>query len=355
VLQTHRHYPMVCLIALSLAACGSDATSDKNGSGNSLQPGIADPQGHQAAQATSDAADNAASADAATGSANGPSTAARYATHRDALFVAEALAAPLAAHAHRKDISSSFRTTYTVQGCETEVEAAVVGSTSGLTFDANITYDPTHCSRGRKLSGTASLSAAFDGNGRTLKVFEDMTQTLVNGDVVAIQSLVANTPTYTLTATGNAKDGNVQLDVSVSEHRTRRATTGDTVFDVSISTAADAPLKVITGYVADANSLLSSSAAKTRTIASGTNVLVHNMAQYTARHTFADLRYALDTCNCPVGGALQEEVTYKDTSLGGYSRVYTFTACGTADVNTSASTNPNVIVGTSTVTWDSCH
>lgn len=351
--MAHRpRFLVLFLISLLGVACGASKTNVAAGSGNSLEPGGAEPDGHQAAQASFESGDNAATNDNEAGVGT-QSSAQALSTHT------APRTAPISpyAMARQRAVSGDASITdfFSVQGCDALLEGNLAFAESVYTFDGNITFDPNGCTRSRKLAGSASITGSITGGIRTIAITEDMGQTLVNGDVVAISSALAGQPTYLITASGAPAQGNTSLSVTVAEHRNRLASTGNVVFDLTIATDANAPLQIVNSYQADANGIVGHTALQARTIISGVNTVTHNLAHYTAVHTFDHLHHALDTCNCPDSGSLKEDVTYTDTALGSYSRVYTFTACGEASVVTSSSTHPNVITGTSQVTWDSCH
>jgi hypothetical protein len=350
---------VIVIASLLSGACGSSAADEVAGSGNSLQPGAAAPDAHQIAQASFDAVDNAATHDASLLSQAQSATKALSATRTDSSIAranqpGSPATGPRLGQA-KQSVGADLSALFDVQGCTARVSGVLGSGAGGLSFDGNIIFNPNGCVLSRNIAGSAKLQAYSASGVRHTEITADMTQTLVNGDQVHVASALAGQPTYILAAADPALQGNTHLSLSVAEHRRRVASTGQVVYDVTIATDTNALLQIVNTYAADANTAQSGVHNYERTIVFGVNTVVHNMAHYTAVHTFRNLHHTLGMCNCPDAGSLQEVVRYADAALGAYSRTYTFKACGEAEVVTSTSTHPNVTVGTTQVTWDSCH
>ena len=71
----------------------------------------------------------------------------------------------------------------------------------------------------------------------------------------------------------------------------------------------------------------------TRTIASGSLAVSHNLAQFTTHTTFSNVRYDYNQCEChPVSGTVSIRVTNNSTGAEEGSGTVTFNSCASADI-----------------------
>lgn len=349
-----RIYRNLCIgmITLWTCACGSNESSSSV---------------YQTAQASTDAADTAGASDTVTGQAQSAATsklAQRWTTTGQGLesvpmaHLQQSMQALEAVEKNKTVINASVGATFSYQGCKATFDgnATLDTNTNNYSIDASIQYDASDCKLSRKVSGETVITAVYGETTRQITVDQNnVVVTFKDGDQVTINSNTVGEPTYVLTGdTSTAFDSNINISASINEHRHRVNADGKVAFDLSINTDPNDPLQIVNGYIEDANATLASFSNQTRTIVSGTSVLVHNLAKYTATYTFDHVQKIIDSCNCPSSGTLTETVVYADTSLGGYTRVYDFTGCGKASVTTTASTNPNVVTGQTEAVFDAC-
>ena len=285
-----------------------------------------------AAQQGSSAANEAGSTDNV-GSSQAPSTAFF-------LELSERLsqASPVSATASVKVGRCTGQVAYT-----TDITA------TGVTINATDIFSASACSGDIKLSGTQNIviTANLTNTERTTQVSGSLTQTMDGGDKIVIESLDPGVAyLYKLVATGTQASGDVNVMVSLNEHRVR-SSGSTTIFDHNITTPATAGVQVLASYNSDGS-------AKSRTIASGEVDVHHNLAKFSAKHTYNNLSYdSTGDCACPSGGSITQEVT-SDGNDWTYTRTYAFTGCGQATVITSGSTKSDTSNGTETISWDDC-
>ena len=243
---------------------------------------------------------------------------------------------------------AQFSTTVDAMGGRAILSGDEQATVGGWTLNANIDFTSNPNAR-RGVSGSETLVVTWanpNEPNRTLVVDANIIETLADKDTVSITSLDANNPTFDLSAVGRPADGNVLLTASLNEHRVRRTQDGNLIFDMNITTDPNAPLAVTNAY---ANNVLTS-----RTLTSGILIIHHNLAKFTGTHTFTNVqRDVTGTCLCPQSGSITQVVS-ADSGKGTYTRVYTFTGCGTANVVTSGSTLTGTANGSATVTWNDC-
>lgn len=341
-------------ITLLACACGSNEPASSSA--------------YQTAQATTDAADSAGASDTVTGQGRNTDSAkiaqkwANIGQNLQGGIILEPVVQSLQASdtvQNKAVVNASVGATFSYQGCKATFDgnATLDSNADTYTIDASIQYDPNACKFARKVSGTTFVTAVYGDKTRQITVDQNnVVVTFKDGDQVTINSNTLGQPTYVLTGdTTTSFDSNVTISATVNEHRHRLNADGNVVFDLSINTDPNAPLQIVNGYIQDTNAALTSASNQTRTIVSGVTSVVHHLAKYTATYAFDHVQKIIDSCNCPTSGVLTESVVYQDTSLGGYTRVYTFTGCGKASVNTTASTNPNVTTGQTEAVFEACN
>ena len=304
---------------LSLAACGSTAVNGTSPGGTPSGSSADSMMAQQSVQSASDAS----SSDSAT---------ANYSP----------------GNAGKLDIP--FSSTVGIDGCTVDVTGTLNASLTGFALDANFVFDGNSCKGRRVFSGTEDVVASWsttDSNSRTLQVTANLSATS-DGNTLTIEPLTAGVPNWTVDASGLSGNGNVSLSIADSEHRILKGSDGNSIFDISINSNPNAPLIFTNSYDVQTGT------AAGATLQSGVSVVRHNLAKFTATHTFSSLALGADgTCLCPVSGSLTQVVTVD--AGGGYTRTYTFSGCGTATVVTTDSTLSGTSNGTASVTWDNCN
>ena len=232
------------------------------------------------------------------------------------------------------------------------VEGFEQANGSGWVLNANYMFDGPPFKKHR-ISGEQSIVATWDSMtaaNRSLAVDSNVTESLFNGDTVHITSLDPNVDTLKVTAEGRAAQGNVTLTIVANEHRVRTHADGSVVFDHNITTDPNAPIVITNTYDVSAKPPKPTS----RVIASGTGIVHHNLAKFSATHAYTALTFDLTgTCLCPQSGTISQVVTQDDGSAT-YTRTYTYTACGVATVVTSGSTLAGTANGSTTLTFENC-
>ncbi len=313
--------PMFLLGAL--CDCGSNNSKNVGGapSGTSADS--------LAAQQGSNAANEAGSSDAV-GSSQAPS----------AMFFWE-----LSERLSQVSATASFK----VGGCTGQVAYTTDVTTTGVTITGTDIFSASGCSGDIKLSGAQNIviTANLANTDRTTQVSGSLIQTMDGGDKTVIESLDPSVAyLYKLVASGTQASGDVNVMVSLNEHRVR-SNDSTTVFDHNVTTPATAGVQVVAAYNSDGS-------AKSRTIASGEVDVHHNVAKFIAKHTYNNLSYdTTGDCACPSSGSITQVVT-SDANDWTYTRTYAFTGCGQATVITSDSTKSDTGNGTATISWDDC-
>ncbi len=307
----------------SLAACGSSNSNQVGGAPNGTSADS------QAAQQSSSAADDAGATDG------------MKATGVPAAMLALELAQRIA------DVSAT--TTFKVGGCTGQVAYTTAATSTGITITATDIFSNDSCTGDLKLSGSQNILITTDltDTARTVQVSGALTRTVGDKDQVAISSLDAGIAyMYKLVSTGAPLSGDVNVMININEHRVRTAN-GNTVFDHNIITPATAGVTLVAAY--DNNG-----APKSRTIVAGEIDVHHNIALFTAKHTYNSLFHDVTgDCACPSNGSITQVVT-SDANDWTYTRTYAFTGCGEATVITSGSTKSDTGNGTATIKWDGC-
>lgn len=329
---------VVSTIALSvvvgvMAACGSNNSSNPDASGSDA-----------AAQQSAQSADAAGASDNSAASAQPPA----------AFFMLNELdeVANAAAHAALTAVTTDFNATVSAYGCTDTITGAYSDANGIRTLNANMTY--ANCGANLDITGTASVNATLNSTtgllSRTVQTTVDLTWKFGNALSVTVSSLNPSLGwTYDVQAQGIPAQGTVTLNAQINQHRVGVDGNGKVLFDHNLTT--DANGIAITN---DFNSLVTPATPSARVINSGTLTLHHNLAKFAGSHTFANLHHDLTgTCACPDSGQLTQVITMDDGS-GSFTRAYTFTGCGTANVTTSASTLKGTSNGSASVTWSNC-
>ena len=313
----------MCLTA-TLAHCGSSSNSNQVGgapTGTSADS--------QAAQQGASAADDASSTDAV-GANRTPS-------------------AMLALELANRLVDASATASFVVGDCTGQVAYTTAVSGATLTITATDIFSNDSCKGDLKLSGSQNIVITTNAGNteRTALVSGTLTRTVADDDTIVVSTLdPALGYGYKLVATGLPSAGDVNVLVSINEHRVRSAGSS-AIFDHNIVTPATAGVLVVASYDSDGS-------AKSRTIVNGEIDVHHNLAKFTAKHTYNSLFHDLTgSCACPSNGSITQVVT-SDANDWAYTRTYAFTECGKATVITSGSTKSGTGNGTATITWDNC-
>ncbi len=229
----------------------------------------------------------------------------------------------------------------------------VQGSVSGDIVDVQVHYNGALCKHGsRSVDGNEHI--ILDRSSRTLSIQSKVDTTFKNGEVLSRSSIDPAGYNVVLTRSGSVASGTVGLDITLNERRVRRGSDGNVIFDHNLTTP-EGSLKVTNTY--NSSVLSATLLTPTARVLNGVVQVTRLRTNMQAVHTFTDLtRDLTGACACPSSGKLQQ-VASRDAGqpyATGFTRVYTFTGCGTATVETSASTTSQVPNGSSTVVWDNC-
>lgn len=243
----------------------------------------------------------------------------------------------------------SATASFKVGDCTAQVAYNTDVTATGVTLTGTDIFSASSCSGDIKLSGAQNIvvTANSANTERTTQVSGSLIQTMDGGDKTVIESLDPSVAyLYKLVASGTQASGDVNVMVSLNEHRVR-SNDNATIFDHNITTPATTGIQVLAAYNSDGS-------AKSRTIVSGEIDVHHNIAKFIAKHTYNNLSYdANGDCACPSSGSISQTVT-SDANDWTYTRTYAFTGCGQATVITSDSTKSDTGNGTATVSWEDC-
>lgn len=215
------------------------------------------------------------------------------------------------------------------------------------------------------MQNTASYSqASSNGTSATLGILYDFqiaANLLRQAGRASIQigSQDRNKATYEVQDPSINETGTHIFKLLLNAHRVRTDAGGEVDLDVASTNDNTSPVLVTEAFPqVTANS---SSAAQidsgpvSRELTSGTVTTVHNLANFTAQHTFNALTWDLTgTCSCPVKGSLLQAATAADGSRQA-AHTYVFTGCGQAIVTSHVTTAKGSVDGSRQVTWANCN
>ncbi len=229
---------------------------------------------------------------------------------------------------HQASIIRHFGT-----GCDASDGVTVTGTSYAAWFDLGEAACQNSAQR-------PNLFSAVQGTG-TRQILStgpvsSRTCTLPTSSFVILTSASGNTrirSCRTSDYSGYASSSGTQSfteSLSINENRVRFTRNQDVLFNHTISTSSPLVFAV---------SKTQSATYPTRTLASGTLRVVHNVAGYTVTHTFTDLRYNYATCRChPVSGRVDVAVTNTTTGASVGTGVITFTQTTTGQCDTTTAT-----------------
>ena len=381
-----------CLTLAGLvAACGSDKTAAEGGGNASAAAPTADEV--NAAQASSQTASDGSEA----GSAASQSSTTRQADVRhntvaisaqaDGLNIKRARCWSAALKAGQELVASSTNADIeahlfggaSVAGQinfspEVDTRSDLAGGGASLTGGLNgsgpatqvpMVFSATHCTLGgHVLSGNELISitasgAGTDGSSHDVQVRAALTYQVAGGSL-QITSEDATKPTYEL-QTSLAAASTRTFHLLLNEHRVRTNAKAQIDLDVATTTPSvgDANALVMTETYAevsasDAATTAAYASVVTREVVSGTVTTVHNLAKFTAQHSFDGLKHDLTgSCSCPVSGSMVQTTQAADASRTA-AHTYVFTGCGQATVTSKVTTAAGSTTGTGQVSWANC-
>ena len=238
-----------------------------------------------------------------------------------------------------------------------EVQSMVGGSVDANDINVAFSLNFNNCQAGDQngtmLNGNCTVSFTHDPNDPNAPLsigFDtDANRTFPDGSTMHIHGLPHDPshPAVTVDTNGTiSANGNsvVTRTITATENRVR-SLDGNVTLDMNVTLET---LVTVDSYT---------DGAIVSRVINGNTTVHHNRLDVTSKQTFTNVIEVFSQCDCyPVGGTIEQTTALdSDPNTVALDRTFTFTSvCGTVNVDTTVSTDPNIVTGTAILTLDAC-
>lgn len=210
------------------------------------------------------------------------------------------------------------------------------GDQNGTMMNGNCTVTLTH--HPDDPNGPATIGFGVDAN----RHFPDGSNMNIHGlPPDGSHPAVTVDTNGTIAANGNSV---VTRTITATENRVRTLN-GNVILDMNITVEA---VTTVDSYT---------DGTIVSRVVNGNTIVHHNLLKMTSKHTFTNVTEVFSQCDCyPISGTIEQSTALdSDPNTVILDRTFTFTStCGTVDVDTTVSTDANILTGTATLTLDAC-